>query len=177
MDVVRLLHVVLARAIGRYVRHRAGPVERDQRDDVLETVGAHVEQRAPHARAFQLEHADRFRARQEVVGFLVVERDGGKIDRDAAPLHQRDRGLQDGERFQAEEVEFHQPGLLHPFHVELGDRHVRFRIAVERHQFGERPVADDDAGGMRRGVAGEAFELARNVEGALDDRVAVPLGL
>ena len=81
MDVVRLLHAVLARAIGRDVRHRAGPVERDQRDDVLETVGPHVEQRAPHARAFQLEHADRFRARQQVVGFLVVERDGGEIDR------------------------------------------------------------------------------------------------
>ena len=62
MDVVRLLHAVLARAIGRDVRHRAGPIERDQRDDVLEAVGPHVEQRAPHAGAFQLEHADRFSA-------------------------------------------------------------------------------------------------------------------
>ena len=97
VDVVRLLHVVLARAIGRDVRHRAGPIERDQRDDVLEAVGPHVEQRAPHARAFQLEHADRFRARQQVVGFLVVKRNGGEIDLDAAPFHQRDRGLQHGQ--------------------------------------------------------------------------------
>ena len=157
MDVVRLLHVVLARAIGRDVRHRTGAVERDQRDDVLETVGPHVEQRAPHAGAFQLEHADRFGARQQVVGLRVVERDVGEIDVDAAPLHQRDRGLQHGQRLQAEEVEFHQPRLLHPFHVELGHRHVGFRIAVERHQFGQRPVADDDAGGMGRGVAGQAL--------------------
>src|SRR5665811_1597941 len=90
MNVIGLLHAVLARAIGRNVRHRTGAIKRDQGDDVLETVGPHVEQRAPHAGAFQLEHADRFRARQQVVGFLVVERDGGGIDVDAAPGHQRD---------------------------------------------------------------------------------------
>ena len=87
------------------------------------------------------------------------------------------RGLQHGQRLQAEEVELHQARLLDPFHVELGHRHVGFRIAVERHQFGERPVADDDAGGVRRGVAIEALELERDVEGALDDRIAVALGL
>ncbi len=36
--------------------------------------------------------------------------------------------------FRPEEVELHQPGLLDIFHVELGDRHVRARIAVHRHQ-------------------------------------------
>ena len=101
----------------------------------------------------------------------------GEIDIDAAPLHQRDRGLQHRERLEAEEVEFHQPRLLHPFHVELGDRHVRLRIAVERHQFRQRAVADDDAGGVGRGVAGEAFELLRDVEGALDHRIVVGFGL
>ena len=42
MDVVGLFAAALARAIGRDVRHRTGPVERDQRDDVLEAVGPHV---------------------------------------------------------------------------------------------------------------------------------------
>ena len=73
---------------------------------------------------------------------------------------QRDRGLQHGERLEAEEVELHQPRLLDPFHVELGDRHQRFRIAVERHHLGERPLADHDAGGVGRGVAVQPFELA-----------------
>jgi len=68
-------------------------------------------------------------------------------------------------------------GLLHPFHVELSDRHIGFRIAIERHQFGERAVADHDAGGMRRGVAGEAFQLLGDVKGALDHRIAIALGL
>ena len=52
-----------------------------------------------------------------------------------------------------------------------------FRIAIERHQLGQRPLADDDAGGMGRGVAVQAFELLRDVEGALHHRIAVALGL
>jgi len=58
MQVFRLLVAVLARAIGRNVRHRARPIERNQRDDVLKAVRAHVDQRSPHALAFHLEHAD-----------------------------------------------------------------------------------------------------------------------
>ena len=85
--------------------------------------------------------------------------------------------VEHGERLEAEEVELHQARLLHPFHVELGDRHVGFRIAVERHQFGQRPVADDDAGGMGGGVAGQTLQLLGDVEGALDHRIAVALGL
>ena len=54
---------------------------------------------------------------------------------------------------------------------------IGFRIAVERHQFAQRPVADDDAGRMRRGVAVQAFELLGDVEGAAHHRLAVALGL
>ena len=90
----------------------------------------------------------------------------GEIDLDAAPADQLDRAFEHGQRLQAEEVELHQPGLLDIFHVELGDRHVGARIAVHRHQLRQRPVADDDAGGVRRGVAVEAFELLGDVEQA-----------
>ena len=74
--------------------------------------------------------------------------------------------IEHGERLQAEEVELHQSRGFDPFHVELGHRHQRFRIAVERHELGQRPVADDDAGGVRRGMAVQAFELLRDIEGA-----------
>ena len=70
MDVFGRFEPLLARAIGRDVRHRPRPVERDQRDDVLEAVGAHVDQRAAHPRAFHLEHADGVAAGQHLVGFL-----------------------------------------------------------------------------------------------------------
>ena len=88
MDVIRLLGAVLAQAIGRDIRHRAGTIERDQRDDVLETVGTHVEQSPPHALTFQLEDADRFRARQELVGLPIIERNARQIEIDIALLQQ-----------------------------------------------------------------------------------------
>ena len=95
-----------------------------------------------------------------------------EIDLDAAPADEADREVEHGQRLQAEEVELDQPRLLDPFHVELGDLHARARVAVERHQPVERPVADDDAGGMGRGVAVEALELLRDVEQPRDHRLA-----
>ena len=95
-----------------------------------------------------------------------------QVDLDAAPADQFDRAIEHGERLQAEEVELHQPGLLDIFHVELCDRHVRARIAIHRHQFRQRPVADDDARRMRRGMAVEPFELLGHVEQRLDRRLA-----
>ena len=166
MQVVGALVAELARAIGRDVRHRPRPIKRHQHDQILETIRAHVDQRPAHALTFHLEHADRLAARQHFVGLGVVERQIGEIDVDAAPLHQLDRAIEHGQRGEAEKVEFDEPGRLDPFHVELGDRHQRFRIAIERHQFAQRPVADDDAGGVRRGVAVQAFELLRDIERA-----------
>ena len=84
--------------------------------------------------------------------------------------------LQHRQRLEAEEVELHQPRRLDIFHVELGDRHVRARIAVERDQLVERAVADDHAGGVGRGVARQAFQLHRQVEQALDVGVVLILG-
>ncbi len=177
MQVFDRLVPELARAIGRDVRHRTRPVERDQHDQVLEPVRPHVDQRAPHALTFHLEHADRFAARQHLVGLGVVERDARQVELDAALADEAHRRFQHGQRLEAEEVEFDQARRLHPFHVELGHRHVGFRIAIERHQLVQRPLADHDAGGVGRGVAVQAFELLRDVEGAPHHRIAVALGL
>ncbi len=173
MEIFRLLVAVLARAIGRDVRHRARAIQRDQRDDVLETVGPHVDQRAPHALAFNLEHADHLAARQHLIALGVVDRQRREIDMDVARLEQLARDVEHGQRLQAEEVEFHEAGRLDPFHVELGHRHVRLRIAVHRHEFAQGAIADHDAGGVRRGVPRQAFEALRDVEGARHHRIFV----
>ena len=173
MDVIRLFDAVLAQTISRDIRHRAGPIKCHQRDDVLEPVRTHVEQRPPHALTFQLEDADRFRARQKFVGFPVVERNGRQIERDATRFQKIDRLAQNRERLQAEEVEFDQTRLLHPFHVELGHRHIGFRIAIKRYELGERPVANHNASGVGRGVARQAFELDRDVESAPHHRLGI----
>ena len=107
------------------------------------------------------------------VGRRIVERQRRQIDIDAALLQQLHRDVEHRQRLQAEEVELHQSRRLDPFHVELGHRHVGLRIAIERHQFAQRPVADHDAGGVGRGVAGQAFEALRDVEGARHHRVLV----
>ncbi|VCU09306.1 hypothetical protein RHODGE_RHODGE_02480 [Rhodoplanes serenus] len=173
MDVVGALLPVLAGAVGRDVGHRARPVERHERHQILQPIGPHVDQGAAHAGAFHLEHADRLAARQHVVGLLVVDRDVGEIDVDATPPQQLHGGVEGGQRLQAEEVELHEARLLHPFHVELGDRHVGLRVAIERHQLVEMAVADDDAGGVRRGVAVEPLQLLGDREGARHHRLGV----
>ena len=148
----------LASAIDWDVRHRAWAIERDQRYQVLEPVGAHVDQRLAHAAAFHLEHADRFAAAKHRVCLGVVQRDLVEIDRDPAPRDKINRSLEDRQRLEAQEIELHQPRLLDPFHVELGRRHRRLRIAVERRELDQRPIGDDDAGGMGGGVGIEPFE-------------------
>ncbi len=61
--------------------HRTRPIERDQRDDVVDLLDIELLRRAGHAAGFQLEHADRFAAVVEREGFRVVERNvlDGKI--------------------------------------------------------------------------------------------------
>ena len=87
-----------------------------------------------------------------------------EIERDAAPSQQFEAARQHGQRLEAEKVEFDETGQLDPFHVELGHRHVGARVAVERHQLGQRPVADHDPGGVRRGVPVQAFEAQRDFD-------------
>ena len=86
----------------------------------------------------------------------------------AAAVDQVHGVLDHRQRLQAQEVELHQPGLFHPFHVELRGRHVGGRIAIQRHQPVQRPVADHHARRMGGGVAVKPFQLFRIVQQALD---------
>ena len=176
MQAVDRFLAVLAVDVGRDVVHRARSVERHHGDDVLEAVRLQPLQAFAHAGAFELEHACRVGARQELVGPAVVERYFGEIDVDAArPFHETERLLQNGQRLEAEEVELHEAGRLDHLPVELRDREMRFRIAIERNELFQRPVGNDDAGGMRRGVAIEALELLRDLEEPRHDRLALLL--
>ena len=174
VQTVDRLVAVLAVDVGRDVVHRARAVERHHGDDVAEAVGLEPLEALAHPRAFELEHARRIGFREQLVAFRVVERQRGEIDVDAASgLDQLQRLLEHRQRLQSEEVEFDEPGRLDELPVELRDRHARLGIAVERHQLVERPVADDHAGRVRRGVTVKSFELLRDFEQPRDDRVLV----
>ena len=173
MEAVEGLLAVLAVDVGRDVVHGAGAVERHHGDDVLEAVRLEPLEALAHARAFELEHADRIGARQHLVALLVVEREFGKVDVDAATtLDEFDSLLQHRQRLEAEEVEFDEARGLDQFPVELGDGEARLRVAVKRDQFLQRPIADHHAGSVRGGMPVQTFQLLRDLQQTRHHRLA-----
>ena len=165
---------MLAVDVGRDVVHRARAVERHHGDDVLEAVGLQPLQALAHARAFELEHARRIGLGQQLVALRVIERQRLQVDLDAAPaLDELQRFLQHGQRLQAEEVELDEARRLDQLPVVLRDRKVGLRIAIERHQLIERPIADHHAGRVRRGVPVEALQLLRDLQQPRHHRLRV----
>ena len=77
IGVVEALAVLALAEVGDQV-HRARPVQRHQRDDVLEAVGPRILQHALHAAAFQLEHGDGLGLGQQLVRRAVVQRQLGQ---------------------------------------------------------------------------------------------------
>ena len=171
----RLL-AVLAADVGRDVVHRAGAVERDHRREVVDRGRAQLADVAAHARGLELEDAGRLARGQQLEGLRVVERDRVEIDGDPAVLlDEVDRLAQDRQVREAQEVELEQAQRLDGVHLVLGHQRVRVGRLLERHELGQRLAADDDAGGVGAGVAGDALELPREVDDPLDRRVRVDL--
>ena len=70
-----LAQPVLNLAIGRNVLHRTRTVERDERNDILDTGRLHPLECVHHARGFNLEHCHRLGRRVERIGLFVIQRD------------------------------------------------------------------------------------------------------
>ena len=68
-----------------------------------------------------------------------------------------DHVVYDREGLKAQKVNLHKSDLLNDLHVVLGQCLTLFP-AIEGKVFGQMLVRYDDAGGVRRGVPGEAFE-------------------
>src|SRR5204862_7113132 len=103
--------------------HRAGPVERDQCNDVAKTGPTNGGEGPAHAFGFELEHADRVSALDQLVDRRIVPPQLIEIDLDAVLGEKSASFLQDREGFEAEEVELHQARSFDIFHVELRYRH------------------------------------------------------
>ena len=116
-----------------------------------------------HPAGFQLEHAERFRLVQQVVGFRVVERQMVNVNLDALRALDHFAGVaDDGERLQPEKIHLQQAEVADGIHRVLRDERAAV-VLLERQQIHQRLVADDDAGGVDRGVAREVFENERGV--------------
>ena len=174
VEVVRRLLFMLAGDVAGDVVHRARAVERHDGDDILEAVRPEPAQDVAHARGLQLENPNRVAAAQHLIGRSIVQRHVLEVEAGVVATDEIARARQHRQRLEPKEIELHQPGLLHVFHAELGGGHVRARVAVERDQLLQRPVADHDARGMGRGVAVKALELQRDVDQAGDRLVVRP---
>ena len=172
VEVGHRLLAVLAADVGRDVVHRARAVERDHRGQVVDRGRAQLPDVAAHARPTPAGRCRSSRPRRAARrSARVVERDRVEVDRHAAVLaHEVDRLAQDRQVRQPEEVELEQPERLDRVHLVLRHQRVRVRRLLERHELGQRLAADDDAGGMGRGVAGDALEVPREVDDPLDGR-------
>jgi len=120
--------------VNRNVVHRARTIQGHQRNNIFKAVRSHTCNRAAHALTFQLEHANGLTRSQKLIGQRIIDRDLFDLHFNAALLDMRNRRINHRQRFKAKEVKLHQTGSFHPFHVELGNRHIRARVSVERHQ-------------------------------------------
>ena len=175
MEVGDLLLAVLAADVGRDVVHGTGPEERHHGRQVVDRGGPQLLDVAAHARGLELEDAGRLAAGEQLEGPRVVERDVLEVDALAprCSVDEVDGLAQDGQVGEAQEVELEQAQGLHAVHLVLGHERVRVGGPLERHELGQRVAADDHAGGMRRGVARHALELAGDVDELVDALVAL----
>ena len=155
--------------------HRAGAVQRDQGDDVLEVFRAHAGQHLGHAGGFKLEDTLGLAAGQHCVGGGVVVVDALVRKRGLFLLHGGLGVADDGQRAQAEEVHFKQAEALDLGHVELCDRHAV--VGAERDIFGRGFARDDDAGRVRGRVARHALDGQRGLDQLVHLRVGFVEGL
>ena len=145
--------------------HRARPVERDEGDDITEVRWTDGRQRATHPFRFQLEHPNRVAALEQGINSLVIPSESVEIRPHTFTRFDEVAGLlQDRQRLEAKEVELHQPRAFAIFHVELRDRHIGARIAIERHELRKRSVTDHHASGMSGAVPRQPFKLHREIE-------------
>ena len=159
----------LAPRVDGDVRHRAGPEERDERDEVLELRRLHLPQRLAHARGLELEDAGRVATLEHLVRRRVVERDRRDVDV-ADELH---RGVDHVEVAQAEEVDLQEAEGLDVAHRELRDELLVGALLLKRHDVRQRPVGDDDAGCVDRVLAHEPLERLREIDDLAHERIRV----
>ena len=165
----RLL-AVLARRVHRDVRHRAGAVERDEGDQVLELGRPHLAERLAHAGRLELEDAHRLAAGEHLVRLAVVERD--RRDVEAVP-DQADGCLDHVEVSQPEEVHLEQAERLDVPHGELGHELGVGALLLQGDRLDQRRRSDHDARGMDRVGTGEPLERTGQVDDLLRGGVGV----
>ena len=148
--------------------HRAGAVQREHRDDVLEPGGLHAAQQISHRATVELEHTEGVPAGQQLVGRGVVQRQRLEHQVDTAVgLDVGDRVADDRQVPQPEEVHLQQADGLARRVVPAGDDRAVLRALPQRDRVDQRLGAHDHRAGVHTGVADQALQPASGlVDGA-----------
>jgi hypothetical protein len=165
----RLL-AVLAPGVAGDVPHRPGPVERDERDQVLELGRLHLAQRLAHPRRLELEDPGGVAAGKHLVGRPVVERELRDVE---AVAYQFDRLVDHVQVAQAEEVHLEQPERLDVPHPELRHHFLVGALLLQGDDVRQRAVRDHDPGRVDRVLPDQSFERLRQVDDLPHQRVRV----
>ena len=166
--------LAVGEVVVRVGAHRARPVERQDRGDVLEVGRGQAREQCPHAGVVQLEHAQGVAAGEQLVGGDVVE--GQLLEDDlVAPvgLDVAQRVVEDRQVAQAQEVHLEQAeGLAGP-HVELGDDRAVLLAAHDRDDVEQRLGRQDHAGRVHAPLPAQALEAACGVDDLAQVRLAL----
>ena len=151
----------------------AGAIERVERGQVFEPRRLIAPQDISHAVRLKLEDRRGIRARKELIGGRVVERQRLQIDCGAAiggnQLHGIGKNRKGG---QPEEIHLQQAQPLEALHVILRGDFVAIGL-VNGQQFGERLRRDHYPGRVRRSVPRQALQALGHFEQILEALVAV----
>ena len=170
----RLLAVLSLDEVVHHARlERARTEQGHQGDHVFETVRLQPFDEILHAAGFELEYRRGLEPLQQIERLLVVDGDGGDVDRrlalfGKARVYHAERPVDDGQGTQPQEVELHQPGIFHIVLVELGDRVIAGVVAVKRRKVGDLGGRYYHATCVFAGVAHHAFQPARHVDEVFD---------
>ena len=154
--------VLAVAQIGRNGVHRAGAVERDQCDNVLEVFRAHADKHLRHARGFKLEDTLGLALCQHRVGVGIVIVEVRNAEIRVLAAHGQLGIMDDCQRAQTQKIHFQKTQTLDLHHVELG--HGQAVVGGQRHILGSGVTGDDDARRVGGGVARHALDLQRGVD-------------
>ena len=172
MQIVDRAGLLAVLAVDEVVDHarlqRTGPEQRQDRDEIVETIRLETFYQIAHTGRLELEHGRRAAAAQELVRLRIVDRQRIDVDRRlpfslARVVHGTQRPIDDRQRLQAEKIELDETDRLDVVLVELRQRRAA-RLVIDRHELRQRLRRDDDAASVRTSVAREPLERAREID-------------
>ncbi len=138
--------------------HRAGTIQRHERRDVFHARNLKLAAQIAHPTRFQLEHAQRFRAIQQVVSLLVIQRQLVHVQRHALrALDHFASVANDRKRLQSEKIHLQQAEFAYGIHRILRHERAVF-VGLERQQIHQRLGPNHHARCVNAGVARQIFE-------------------